>query len=66
MGDANSVLTAERTLRIWEVADAEIKSIKDEAKTMHEQKVERDAAKVWRTREQRLIVCRHTTARGTP
>lgn len=43
--DSLAVLTAERTLRMWKLTDAEIKGIKDEANTIHDTKVVRDAAK---------------------
>ena len=42
--DSLSVLTAERTLRMWKLSDDEIKAIKDEAKMIHDTKKARDAA----------------------
>ena len=43
--DINAVMTAERTLRMWKLADDEIKTIKDEANTIHDQKKKRDVVK---------------------
>ena len=47
--DANAVLTAERTLKMWKLSDAEIQAIKDEANIVHDQKKTRDPnlEKLW-------------------
>jgi membrane fusion protein, heavy metal efflux system len=36
--DSNAVLSARRTLKMWKLSDAEIKSVEDEAKTIHDRK----------------------------
>jgi cobalt-zinc-cadmium efflux system membrane fusion protein len=47
--DANAVLTAERTLKIWKLTDEEIDAIKKEANIIHDQKKTRDSSqeKLW-------------------
>jgi membrane fusion protein, heavy metal efflux system len=42
--DANAVLTAERTLKIWKMTDEEIADIKKEANIIHDQKKTRDSS----------------------
>ena len=43
--DSNAAMTAERTLRMWKLGDAEIQAIKDKAHVIHDQKLKRDVVK---------------------
>ena len=47
--DSNAMVTAERTLKMWKLSDAEIQAIKDEANVVHDQKKTCDPnlEKVW-------------------